>query len=180
MIFLREVYLTQASAQSPQSLNLDTDYFKSICVELLREGLGVKFRAPGGSMYPTICDGDLITVEPIKPSDVILGDIVLYRHEYGVVAHRVINIKKTQPSIVSPQHYFTLRGDAAPKDDDPVISNQILGKVVSLVRNGRPLDPYCLRIKLLYKTRRFACRLKKVFFSHRHTQTDTDNFRCWP
>ena len=113
---------TQTSDLRLQSSNLSADYFEQVCAELLREGHGIKFRAPGDSMYPTICDGDLITVEPIKPSDVILGDIVLYSHEYGVVAHRVINIKKTQPSIVSPQHYFTLRGDAAPKDDDPVIS----------------------------------------------------------
>jgi phage repressor protein C with HTH and peptisase S24 domain len=59
----------QSSALSPQSLNPNPTKFEQACVELLREGYLVKFRAPGDSMYPTICDGDLITVEPIKPSD---------------------------------------------------------------------------------------------------------------
>lgn len=157
---------TQSSVLRPQSSNLSPDNFEQVCADLLREGHLVKFRAPGDSMYPTICDGDLITVAPINPSDVVMEDIILYRHQSGVVAHRVIDIEAHQPSVLSPQHCFTLRGDAAINDDFPVHSNQILGKVVALERNGRLVDPYCLRIKLLYKSRRLAVRLKRVFFGH--------------
>jgi signal peptidase I len=114
-------------------------------------------------MYPTICDGDLIIVEPQNPSDVCVGDIILYYHENGVVAHRVINIQVPQSSVLSTQHLFYLRGDAAIKDDAPVSSEQILGKVVSIERNGRRIDPYYLRIKLHYKTRRLAARIKRLF-----------------
>ncbi len=175
--------MTQSSGLRPQSLNPDTDHFKQVCVELLREGHGVKFRAPGGSMYPTICDGDLITVEPINPSDIASGDIILYRHQSGVTAHRVMRIlKRSAPK--GPQGcsstetlQFLLRGDAAFNDDDPVHDDQILGKVVSIERNCRPLNPYCHRLKFLYKARRLAVRLKRVLFSHRPTQTDTDHFR---
>jgi hypothetical protein len=57
---------------------------------------------------------------------------------------------------------FILRGDAAISDDAPVSSEQILGKVVSIERNGRRIDLYCLRIKVHYKTRRFASRIKRL------------------
>ena len=139
--------------------------FFDTSVELLREGRGVKFEAPGDSMYPTICDGDLITVEPIKPSDVVVSDIILYRHENGVVAHRVVSIEAPQSSAPSPQRCFTFLGDAAINHDDPIRADQILGRVVSIERNGRQLDPYCLRIKLLYKARRVVARLKRLLFS---------------
>jgi signal peptidase I len=155
---------TQSSALSPQSSNLSFHNFEQVCTELLRQGYKVKFGAPGDSMYPTIHDGDLITVQPIKPSKVVVGDIILYRHVNGVTAHRVIDIKAPQSSDLSPQHLFTLRGDAAIVFDDPVHADQILGKVVSIERNGRTLDPYCLRIKLFYQTRRLASRIKRLLF----------------
>jgi signal peptidase I len=141
-------------------------------------------------MYPTICNGDLITVKPIKPSNICVGDIILYRHENCVVAHRVINIKApikkpsqnlnyrpqpslslAQSSVLSPQHSFTLRGDAAIYYDDPVEAAQILGKVVSVDRNCRCIDPYGFRTKLHFKARRFASRLKRFLLSHQPTST---------
>jgi len=155
--------LTQSSAPSPQSFNLSHLKFVKICTELLHQGHQIKFKAPGDSMYPTIWDRDLITVEPQKSSGICVGDIVLYHHENGVVAHRVINIQVPQPSVPSTQHLFLFRGDAAIHDDAPVTSEQILGKVVSIERNGRRIDPYRLRIQLHYYSRRLASRLKRLF-----------------
>ena len=152
----------QSSALSPQPFSLSTHNFKKICTELLHKGHSVKFRAPGVSMYPTIWDGDLITVEPKNLADVCVGEIILYYHENGVVAHRVVNIKTPQSSVHSTQHLLLLRGDAAINDDAPVNSERILGKVVAIERNGRRIDPYCLRIKLHYKTRRFCSRIRRL------------------
>jgi signal peptidase I len=151
----------QTSDLRPQSFNLSTHNFVQICSELLSQGHLVKFKAPGHSMYPTICDGDLITVEPKKPSDVCVGDIILYHHENGVVAHRVVNIKIPQSSVLRPQHFLLLRGDAAMVFDDPVRADQILGKVTLVERDGRRIDPYSLRTKLQYKTRRLVSRIKR-------------------
>jgi len=177
-----------------QPSNLSPPNFVKVCTELLRQGHQVKFKAPGDSMYPTICDGDFITVEQKKPSDLCVGDIILYHHSSGVVAHRVIRIVKkgdftsilpgsssqsdltqssslspqpieTQPSALSPQHCFTLQGDAAINDDDPVCADQILGKVVSIERNGRRINPYSFRVKLRYKTRRLASRIRRLLIS---------------
>ncbi len=46
--------------------------------ELLRNGQSVRFSAPGRSMYPTIREGEPITVQPVSPSAVQKGDIILY------------------------------------------------------------------------------------------------------
>jgi signal peptidase I len=87
---------TQFSALSPY-------YFEKICTELLSEGKSVRFEAPGKSMYPVILDGETLIVEPIAPSAVKVGDIILYKSQEKLIAHRVISIKKfntrkTQPS----------------------------------------------------------------------------------
>jgi hypothetical protein len=154
----------------------NTDLFSETIEETLNCGHSIRFRALGNSMYPTICDGDLITVEPIEPSNVIVSDIILYRHKSGVAAHRVMRIlkrseKKSRSALQGPQDHslsetlqFFLRGDAAINYDDPVRADQILGKVVSIERNDRRLDPYRLRIKLHYKARRFVSSLRRFVF----------------
>ena len=172
----------------------NTDLFSELIEETLNRGHSVRFPAPGDSMYPTIRADETVVVEPIIASEVQLGDIILYHHSSGVVAHRVIRIVKkgdftsrlpgsssqsdltqssslspqpieTQSSALSPQHCFTLRGDAAIKYDDPVCADQILGKVVSIERNGRRINPYSFRVKLRYKTRRLASRIKRLLIS---------------
>ena len=153
---------SQSSALSPQSFNLSTHSFEQICTELLRKGHHVKFRAPGDSMYPTICDGDLITVEQRKASDVCVGDIILYHHKNGVVAHRVVDIKAPQSSDLSPQHLFFLRGDAALVFDAPVSADHILGKVTLVEREGCRIDPYSFKATSHFKTRQFGSRIKRL------------------
>jgi hypothetical protein len=153
----------------------NTDLFSEMLEETLNRGHSIRFRVPGDSMYPTICDDDLITVEPIKPATVIVGDIILYEHKSKVTVHRVMRIlkrseKNLSSALQGPQDRslsetleFIFCGDAAIKDDAPVSSEQILGKVVAIERNGRRIDPYYLRIKLHYKTRRLASRIKRLF-----------------
>ncbi len=148
-------------AESNGLQNDNTDSFYLVLKKTLDRGNSIRFRAPGDSMYPTISDGDLITVQPVKPSDVIVGDIILYRHKSGVVAHRVVNIQESQSSVPSPQYLFTFRGDAAPVLDNPVGAGQILGKVVFIERNSRRVNPYSIKAKLHYKARRLASRLKR-------------------
>ncbi len=70
-----------------------------LTTELLRQGTTVRFRPSGRSMYPSIREGELVTVEPVVASDVTLGDIVLYRSEMGVIAHRVIQVSRPQSEL---------------------------------------------------------------------------------
>lgn len=170
---LKGLKRSQSSAFSPQSFDLSSHNFEKICSGLLRDGHNVKFRAPGDSMYPTICDGDVITVMPIETAAITIGDIILYRHKAGVAAHRVIRMAKRdvpdfqpsapepRPSVLSPQSYFIFRGDAAVVFDDPVSADQILGKVTLVEREGRCIDPYSFKATICFNVRRMAARLKR-------------------
>ena len=164
-----ELPCTQSLSLSPQHL------FPDIASELLERGHSVRFQAPGRSMYPTIKEGETITVEPVEPPAVRTGDIVLYRTEAGVIAHRVVRIEQrdssgeaalraerpifkacpppSQSSAHSPQQLFLLRGDASVNCDRPVEGGQILGKVVSVERHGRLISPYSPNAKAMYLTR---------------------------
>ena len=166
---LSPMLFAQSSALSTQSSSAKQLDFTQICTDLLRSGNRVRFRAPGYSMYPTILHEDVITVEPIKPEAIKVGDIVLYRNQNSVIAHRVVRIENksnihtdSQSSVLSTQSFFILRGDARPADDDPVDAEQILGKVVSFERKGRCMNPYCLKARFIFHARRLASRLKRV------------------
>jgi hypothetical protein len=124
-------------------------------------------------MYPTICNGDILTVTPIETASITIGDIILYRHKSGVTAHRVVRTLKQseEDSLRTPQGSqnrsssetlrFFLRGDAALVFDDPVSADQILGKVSFVEREGRRINPYTRRAKILFSTRRLASRLRR-------------------
>ncbi len=141
------------------------DVFSDVSAELLRRGARVRFRATGRSMQPTILEGEAITVEPVAPAAITPGDILLYRWKRGVIAHRVIRIERTnggavtQPSVLSPQSSFVLRGDASVSYDCPVEPEQVLGRVVAVERAGRRIDLAGRRAKLKRTCRVWASRL---------------------
>jgi signal peptidase len=108
-----------------------SELFLNISTGLLQAGYSIEFRASGSSMYPTIKDGEMITVQPIEISKIKIGDIVLYRTQTGVIAHRVVHVKR-------PNQLF-LCGDASNSFDAPVMPQQILGKVISTIRAGRKI-----------------------------------------
>ena len=166
---LEEVSSIQSSAGISQYLFLD------VSTELLQCGHSVRFQAPGRSMHPAIKEGETITVEPVEPPAVRTGDIILYRTEAGVIAHRVVGIEQRNPcseaplraeeqiskprhspsqsTELSPHQLFILRGDASANCDRPIEGGQILGKVVSVERDGRLIDPYGTNARVMYLTR---------------------------
>jgi signal peptidase I len=68
--------------------------FSELITDLLKDGFKVSFTAPGHSMFPTIIANETVLVEPIEPSAVSKGDIVLYRSNGNLIAHRVMGIVK--------------------------------------------------------------------------------------
>ena len=137
------------------------DVFVSMNVDLLERGHQVHFRAPGWSMHPTIRDGEAITVAPVSPLELRRGDIVFYRCNGNVFAHRVVGIEKQEEDASR----FTLRGDALGAPDESVASHQILGKVVSVQRGGYSVDPYTLRAEVVRRVRICGSRLKRLLMS---------------
>jgi len=167
--------------------------FPDLITDLLKDGYKVSFTAPGHSMFHTIMANETVVVEPITPSDVHKGDIVLYRSNGDLIAHRVMGViteakaneyktlfkafnpaqtstasqdsakKAYQPSALNPNHFFILRGDAALNFDEPILSAQVLGKVISIERNGSGINPYSLRHKLACWFYKWTSRIKKLF-----------------
>jgi hypothetical protein len=84
-------------------------------------------------MHPTIRNGDAITVVPLGTSPVRVGDVVLYRRGPAAIAHRVIRVQSAPGRSVG----FVLRGDAARSCDGPIHLAQVLGRVLSVERDGR-------------------------------------------
>ena len=118
--------------------------FADLGAELLSRGCGVRFRAPGTSMHPTIRHMNLITVESVAPWNLKRGDIILYRLQKSFIAHRIVHIESQNGCGLT----FILRGDASAGCDAPVKPEQVLGKVVCLERNHRRIDPYSWRVRL--------------------------------
>ncbi len=153
----------------PQQLFID------MSTELLRQGKNVRFQAPGLSMHPAIKEGETITVAPIAPFDIKRGDILLYIAGRKVIAHRVVSIKKEKSDSIShtsthskelrSKLIFILRGDASLTCDDPVEEQQVLGKVVSVERDGRSLDLYSRKARMLHIAYAWASRFKRLILS---------------
>jgi signal peptidase I len=106
--------------------------FVELTAELLERGNCVRFQATGHSMYPAIKDGEIIKVEPVEPSHIKKGDIVLYRMKKGVIAHRVVRIERRNGG----PPFFVLRGDTLKTCDGTVEPRQVIGRVISVERNG--------------------------------------------
>ena len=111
--------------------------FIDVVTDLLRRGHNVRFRARGGSMHPTIREGEAITVAPARPAGINRGDVILYRVGQGVIAHRVARVAQRPDGAL----VFSPRGDAAQGRDDPVEEGAVLGRVVAVERGGRTLNP---------------------------------------
>jgi signal peptidase I len=106
--------------------------------DILKKGKSVRFQAKGWSMRPFIQDGDFIVVSPIENSFVKIGDVVFYSTtENKIIVHRVIRRYKKNGRMA-----ILIKGDATFGLPDKVDSQNVLGKVVAIERNGhkRNLD----------------------------------------
>jgi signal peptidase I len=135
-----------------------SEVFLAVAGGLLSRGRRVRFRAEGDSMHPTIRGGEAIIVEPVSPPDLENGDIALHHSRRGVTAHRVVRIESRgeQASV------FLTRGDASDICDEPVDASKILGKVVSVERNGRTIDLNSLKARMVYALLCRAYRLRRT------------------
>ena len=82
------------------------------------------FQVKTGSMSGTIEIGDIIVVELTK--DVEKNDIITYEKEQILITHRII--EKQGESI-------TTKGDANSGIDEPITTDEVIGKVVYTLRN---------------------------------------------
>ncbi|PYP89685.1 MAG: signal peptidase I [Blastocatellia bacterium AA13] len=122
-------------AERGNEVNLDAPGFLEQARQLLANNIPLEIRLTGGTMRPSIQDGDMVTVEPINDETIQTGDIILYHSiRDTAVIHRVVRVEKS-----SAERRVVTRADAAVQMDIPVPLHRILGKVKRVRRAGESL-----------------------------------------
>jgi len=147
--------------QSDHSRVIPNEQLTNLMIEVLDHGKSFRFQAKGGSMSPFIKDQDIITIKPIQPKSIHKGDVLAFFHpdQGKLYVHRVIANKKGM---------YLLKGDSAHSTDGWVASDQIVGMVDGVERNGKGkklglgyekhLIAFLSRKNILFPTIRFLWR----------------------
>jgi hypothetical protein len=95
----------------------------TIALEALTCGRSVQVRPRGHSMRGRIDDGALVTLEPCRPGELVVGDIVLARvRGWLLVLHQIVGIEPGRFQI----------GTVAGRSDGWVSGAEIFGRVVDV------------------------------------------------
>ena len=114
-------------------MRVDHKNFGELAEEVFARSGRLRFTAGGRSMHPLIRDGDILTIEPVDPQRLRVGDVAFYRpSDSKVVVHRVVGKLSQNGRLV-----FLIRGDASDGPCEVVPAECILGRAVLLERNGR-------------------------------------------
>jgi signal peptidase I len=111
-------------------------HLQTTCCELVadvaRNHGTVQLKVSGTSMIPAIFPGDLITVQWRNPEELRTGEVILFKRSGGLRAHRIVQIGR---------EFLVTRGDALRSNDGAILHGEIVGRVESVLRNGRLLSP---------------------------------------
>jgi hypothetical protein len=83
-------------------------------------------------MVPSIWPGDTLTVRRTDKAGLRTGQVVLYRRQEGLVAHRIVRL--------GTDHVIT-KGDTLLRDDSAFHVSKLVGQIVGIERNGRHIQP---------------------------------------
>ena len=140
--------------------------------ELLARGKPVTVRARGGSMWPALRDGDVLTLRKIPQGLDLQGpkyffssgkitqglDLQALKHR-EVVAVRCGDALVIHRAVRRWGAVVVLRGDACPAPDGAFPLAAVLGRVVAVRRAGRPVPLRRGWLAPLFRTLRRAARL---------------------
>ena len=107
-----------------------------LAAEVIRAFGSVRLRATGTSMVPAVQPGDLLSIRRVDLGDASSGEIVLVVRGDRLFAHRIVG---KGGRWVDP--YLLTRGDRLLENDPPVFRSHLLGRVTSIERGGRRVDP---------------------------------------
>jgi len=103
-----------------------------MAAEVLRSSGRLRLGVTGWSMLPSIWPGDTLELETTTAGELGEGDIVLFTRDQRLFAHRIV--KTGANAIVT-------RGDAMPRADRAVTDDELLGRVICIMRNGKRIEP---------------------------------------
>ena len=101
-----------------------------LAAQVLRQFGEVRLKVNGASMLPSVWPGDVVTVRRRSAAELLPGSIAVCYRDQGFVAHRLIGRQGDR---------LITRGDSHLWDDPPFGEDEVLGEVVSILRNGRPV-----------------------------------------
>ena len=110
--------------------------------QLLRDGNIIKIKPQGYSMYPLFVPGrDEALIRQVPTDSLRRGDVILYRRDHSIlVLHRICRI--------TPEGFY-LAGDNQAEIEGPLRSDQVRGKLIAFVRNGKEIPVTSLGYRLL-------------------------------
>jgi len=117
-----------------QSTHVSADALTAKCelaAEILQSFGSLRFAATGWSMLPAVRSGDTLVIDRVTPSQIQVGDIALVGRGGRLCAHRVVRLPRGLGD-----KGWTTQGDAMPTPDQPVIENELLGRVTKIIRAG--------------------------------------------
>jgi GNAT superfamily N-acetyltransferase len=130
-----------------REVSLERTELAELSSAILGRGGSLRFEAHGCSMFPSIQDGDVLTIQSVEPASLRMGDVVFYRAAGDrLVAHRVVGRRVQGGRVV-----LATRGDAARGPPERVQAERVLGRAVDVQRGGRmiPLDLGSRRLSVL-------------------------------
>jgi hypothetical protein len=135
--------------------------------KLLLGGRRIQIPIDGYSMYPMLVPGrDEAVIEQADVSLLKRGDVVLYRRLQGIlVLHRIWRVKGDG---------FYMVGDNQMELEGPLDKDQIHGRLVAIVRNGKRIsvtNPFYLFYSRTWLFLR-PCRHRIALFVHMFCKTN--------
>jgi len=99
-------------------------------------GFGGQMTIPvrGSSMHPTLLDGDRVIVGPFLGLP-RAGQIALGHQGEHLVVHRLVGVE-----MVEGRRRYLLQGDARHGPDAGLLRENLIGRVVAVIRQGRRID----------------------------------------
>jgi len=79
----------------------------------------------GNSMNPILYPGDVVVTRVVSPEKIQVGDIIRFRRGDIDIVHRVMEVQSNGSTTI-----FTTRGDNNNVNDEPVMADQLEGKVI--------------------------------------------------
>jgi DNA-directed RNA polymerase subunit H (RpoH/RPB5) len=114
-----------------QTLFDPRDFSKNeLAAEAIRSFGELRLRVTGSSMLPSVRPDDVLLIRRCRSEDAAPGDVVLYIRQSRLFAHRVMSRSGAR---------LVTQGDGVTEPDLPVTANEMLGKIVRVVRRGRAI-----------------------------------------
>jgi protein involved in polysaccharide export with SLBB domain len=109
--------------------------YPDVAESILRNNINMKVPVTGDSMSPLLRTGDSIYVEPVKAKDLSAGDILVYKTEGNMVAHRLIRILRSNGKFM-----FLTKGDTFSSADSLLKESDLIGRVYATGKHGADLN----------------------------------------